>query len=261
MLVMSKKKKIIIGVLVSTLLVLSIAFTVVWITNPWLIKEGLIYVEYVVRGNSSSGIDARKVKVDGIDVSHHNGWIEWEKVSANKQIKFVYVKATQGVGYEDPMFRRNIEDARKAGLDVGVYHFFTKKSSGRKQFEHFRKTVSHKYIGTIVPMVDVEYSGVDGMGAANLRRELKEFCQLVAKEYGYKPVIYTNHGIYNDWFKGEFDDHYIWICRYGIMPKLKNNAKYSIWQFSEHGRVNGIRGHTDLNVFSGDMSLDKLKFQ
>lgn len=258
---MTKKKKIIIGVFVSTLLVLSIALTVVWITNPWLIREGLIYAEYVIRGNSSSGIDATKVKVDGIDVSHHNGWIEWKKVSANKKIKFVYVKATQGVGYEDPMFRRNVKEARNAGLEVGVYHFFTKKSSGRKQFEHFKKTVRHKYIGTIIPMVDVEYAGVDGMGAANLRRELKEFCLLMAKEYGSNPVIYTNYGIYNDWFKGEFDNHCIWICRYGIKPKLKNNAKYSIWQFSEHGRVNGIRGYTDLNSFSGDMSLDKLKFQ
>ena len=258
---MTKKKKIIIGSILAPLLVLAIALAVVWITNPWLIREGMIYAEYVIHGNrSSSGVDARNVKVDGIDVSHHNGWIDWKKVSANKNIKFVYVKATQGVGYQDPMFRRNVKDARNAGFEVGVYHFFTKKSSGKKQFEYFKKTVRHKYIGTIIPMVDVEYVGVGGMGASNLRRELKEFCQLIAKEYGRKPVIYTNSGIYNDWFKGEFDDHYIWISRYGIKPNLKNNAKHNIWQFTEHGCVDGICGYTDLNAFSGDMSIDKLKF-
>lgn len=258
---MTKKKKIIIGAVATPFIVLVISIAVVWFTNPWLIREGIIYAEYLIRGdNSRGGIDASKVDTDGIDVSHHNGWIEWDKVAGNKNIKFVYVKATQGVGFEDDMFRRNIRKARRAGLEVGAYHFFTKKSSGRKQFEHFKRTVGHKYIGTIIPMVDVEYQGINGMGASNLRKELKDFCHLIENEYGRKPIIYTNSGIYNNWFKGEFGGYYVWIARYGIKPNLKNNANHQIWQFTEHGRVDGIRGYTDLNSFSKEMSVDKLKF-
>lgn len=258
---MTKNNKIIIGVLLGPWLLLLIALTVVWMVNPWLIKEGMIYAEYLIHGNSNiRGIDATKVKVDGIDVSHHNGWIDWKQVAANKNIKFVYVKATQGVGYQDPLFRRNVRNARKAGLEVGVYHFFTKKSSAKKQFEYFKKIVGHKYIGTIIPMVDVEFVGVSGMGAEILRKELKIFSKLITTEYGRKPIIYTNPGIYNNWFKGELDDHYIWISRYGAKPNLKNNARHNIWQFTEHGTMNGIRGYTDFNTFSEDMTIDKLKF-
>lgn len=258
---MTKKTKIITTAIAAPFVLLIIALAVVKITNPWLVEEGLIYARHFILGDSTSGgIDATKLDTDGIDVSHHNGWIDWNKVAENKHIQFVYVKATQGVGYVDPMFRRNVKEARKVGLEVGVYHFFTSKKTGKEQFAYFKNTIRHKYIGTIVPVVDVEYSGVKGMGAANLRRELKDFCQLVEKEYGRKPVIYTNSGIYNGWMNGEFDDYIMWICRYGIKPHLKNNAPYQIWQFTEHGRVNGIGGYTDLDVFSDGMTIEKLKF-
>lgn len=257
---MTKKRKVIIGVVAAPFVLVSLAVAVVWFANPWLIKEGLLYAEYLLRGdNCRGGIDASTVHADGIDVSHHNGWIEWDKVATNKNIRFVYVKATQGVGYVDPMFRRNVMEAQRVGLEVGGYHFFTKRRTGKEQFEFFRKTVRHKYIGTLVPMVDVEDSGVDGMGAANLRRELMVFCRLVEKEYGRKPVIYTSSGIYSKWLNGEFDDCGMWIARYGIKPHLKGNIGYQIWQFTEHGRVDGIRGFTDLNFLANGVSIESLK--
>lgn len=257
---MTKKRKVIIGAVAAPFVLLSLAVAVVWFTNPWLIKEGLLYADFFFRGDHCrGGIDASSVNTDGIDVSHHNGWIEWDKVAANKNIRFVYVKATQGVGYVDPMFRRNVKEARKVGLEVGVYHFFTRKRSGKEQFAFFKNTIRRKYVGTLVPMVDVEDSGVKGMGAANLRRELKVFCQLVEKEYGRKPIIYTNSGIYNNWLNGEFDDCCMWIARYGIKPHLKSKFKYQIWQFTEHGRVDGIRGFTDLNYLANGVGIESLK--
>ena len=251
---MTRKQKIITGAVLSPFIILAIAIVVVWMVNPWLVKEGWIYM------TNGYGVNSRNVDTDGIDVSHYNGRINWDMVAENKNIKFVYVKATQGVGCKDRLFRRNMREAKDAGLEVGAYHFFTKKKSGEQQFEFFRKTVGHKYIGTMIPMVDVEPHGVDGMKASDLRRELKVFCDLITKEYGRKPVIYTNCKIFNDRLNGEFDDYYIWICRYGMKPNLKRRSKYNIWQFSEHGRVDGIRGYTDLNTFTEGMSIEKLKF-
>ena len=94
---------------------------------------------------------------DGIDVSHYQGNIDWKEVSKDASIKFVYIKATEGSTYIDPKFDNNIMGAIKQGLNVGVYHYFSTKSSPEKQFKHFKSVVS-KYKFTLVPMLDIEIS-------------------------------------------------------------------------------------------------------
>ncbi len=240
------------------LIAVAILFGIVIVTKPWILKEAMIYVEYLMRGgNGGGGVSSRNV--DGIDVSHHNGWINWGKVAENPNIQFVYVKATQGYGYRDPLFSRNLREARNAGLNVGVYHFFTSKKSGAQQFSHFKSTVGRN-IGNIIPMVDVEYGGgIDGMSATEVQRELTSFCELIKAEYGRKPIIYTSGGIYNKMLGGKFDSYYIWISRYGRRPNLKGNGKYNIWQFSRKGTISGIEGNVDLNRLENGMTVDKLK--
>ena len=72
----------------------------------------------------------------GIDVSRHQGRIEWQKVPI-RDISFVYIKATEGATYTDPYFHYNIKGAAEAGFKVGAYHYFrmhearTGKSSSR----------------------------------------------------------------------------------------------------------------------------------
>lgn len=249
------KRKFMIGGIVGIAVLIPLAIAVIAICNHNRPK----YVENVIMGRPANSIDATKVDADGIDVSHHNGRINWKKVAENGNIKFAYVKATEGTGYKDDRFVRNVREARKAGLEVGAYHFFTKAKSGKEQFEHFRNTVGHKHIGTLIPMVDVEDSGIGGMKVSSLRMELKTFCQLIKQEYGRKPVIYTKSGIYNQCLIGEFDDYYIWISRYGRQPRLRNDGKYNIWQFTERGYVEGIGGYTDLNSLMNDMTVEKLK--
>ena len=81
-------------------------------------------IEQVFHKTDKGGVDAGKVRVDGIDVSHHNGTIKWNEVVKNRKIKFVYVKATEGRSHKDTKFSQNVKGARKAGLEVGAYHFF-----------------------------------------------------------------------------------------------------------------------------------------
>ena len=98
---------------------------IVYVVNPYKVKRLLGLVTSV----SNVFVDRLKGKpysqddYDGIDVSRNNGVIKWSEVAKNKRIKFVFIKATEGKGYVDPYYRRNIAEARKAGLKVGSYHF------------------------------------------------------------------------------------------------------------------------------------------
>ena len=91
----------------------------------------------------------------GIDVSHHNGKINWEQVP---DVEFVYIKATEGATYVDPMFLQNIKGAKARKLQVGAYHYFRTTSSVQKQFENYKKHVKKSDID-LIPMVDVITGG------------------------------------------------------------------------------------------------------
>lgn len=246
------------------LVALVMAVAVVALVSPATIERCRLYVEHVAyklgRRYAARGVDASLVAVDGIDVSHHNGWIDWDQVAQNKKIQFVYVKATQGTSFIDPMYRHNVREASAAGLNVGVYHFFTAKASGASQFRHFRKTVGQN-AGNLIPMVDVERDGgVDGMTAAQLQTELATFCELVQKEYGCYPIIYTSTGIHDKMLGGRFDDHPLWIAHYGKRPHLRG-ARHAIWQFTSQGVVKGIDHRVDLNRLDHGTTVEQLKMK
>ena len=107
----------------------------------------------------------------GIDVSHHQKTINWEKVAADN-VQFVYIKATEGATYQDPMFRKNIEGAQKAGLLVGVYHYFRMTSSPEEQFENFKNAMKG-YEMDLVPMIDVERN--DNKSIKELQKNLERY--------------------------------------------------------------------------------------
>ena len=211
-------------------------------------------VDYVPIGT----VDARKVKVDGIDVSHHNGTIDWPTVATNKNIKFVYLKATEGRTHRDRHFKRNAKEARRAGLDVGAYHFLTNKSAVKTQFEHFRKTTADCGM-TLIPMLDVEELGMRGSSMTEVSQMVSEFCQLCEKHYGRKPVIYGPGHYFRNGLAQNFANYYIWGSSYIGKPNIGSATKLNIWQFTEKGRVEGIRGPVDLNRFENGMTIEKLR--
>ena len=62
--------------------------------------------------------------MNGIDISHHNGSINWIKViNSSFKPEFVYIKCTQGIDYKDPLFLKNAKDAKASGIKIGYYHF------------------------------------------------------------------------------------------------------------------------------------------
>ena len=93
------------------------------------------------KASRRSGIPARSqdAKYNGIDISSHQGYIDWAKVSSDKDINFVYIKATEGATYHSPHYPHNITQARRHGLLVGSYHYLSSSSSIDEQFNNFSK--------------------------------------------------------------------------------------------------------------------------
>ena len=222
--------------------------------RPWLVAgivllAGYFTIPYVI--DHFFGGDNRVSKdYDGIDISKHNGKIDWKEVAEDPSIKFVYIKATEGASIVDKHYERNLREARAAGLKVGSYHFFRGYKTAEEQFAIFSKNVK-KEEQDLLPMVDVEEAGNRLVDRARLQNNLQAFMDLVKEEYGKYPLLYSQYHFYNERLAPEFNRYYIFIARYGKQaPELKGGGKYNIWQYTERGRIRGIDGTVDLDRFA-----------
>lgn len=191
----------------------------------------------------------------GIDVSHHQGKIDWTRVAASSAIseyplKFVIMKATEGGTFKDPNFDFNIEAAREAGFVCGVYHFYNPATSPSVQAGFYRRNVSLA-VGDLVPVVDVE---VYPHNTRKLQADLLEFLRLIESYYGVKPIIYTSVKYRRRYLDTpDFDRYRFWIAHYYV-DEPGTASQWCFWQFTDRARVDGIQGFTDLNVFKGSDS-------
>ena len=135
---------------------------------------------------------AARYPVKGVDVSSYQGMIDWKTLAA-QDISFVFIKATEGSTFVDDNFAYNYSEARKTGLRVGAYHFFSYDSEGSTQADNFIKTVENSE-GMLPPVIDLEFYGDKRQNPppqADVRRELDVFIEKVTQYYGMKPIIYA----------------------------------------------------------------------
>ncbi|HEY8388625.1 MAG TPA: GH25 family lysozyme, partial [Parasegetibacter sp.] len=156
---------------------------------------------------------------------------------------------TEGIKNRDPNFRRNWKKAKDAGIIRGAYHFFLPTKSGRLQAENFIKNVELMK-GDLPPVLDVEVTY--GVPAKKIREEVKIWLNIVEQHYRVKPIIYTNVSFYNHYLGEKFDEYPLWVAHYLQKKQPRISRDWHFWQYSETGRVNGIRGNVDFNVFRGD---------
>ena len=189
----------------------------------------------------------------GIDVSHHQGDIDWAAVKRSApELAFVYVKCSEGKSYVDPKFRVNADGAYAQGFKVGAYHYFRMTSSAHDQFRNFKRQMD-KIVTDLIPMVDVERS--DGKSRKELQDSLRVFLNLLEKQYGSRPMLYGTNRSYNELCAPEFNDYPLYIGRYGNNePSIKGPSHYTIWQYSENGSIEGIPKPVDLCRFHSDCS-------
>ncbi len=195
--------------------------------------------------------------VFGIDISHHQGNIDWQKFQDENPpeapISFVYTKATEGSDFVDANFHDNFTAARKHGFLRGAYHYFSTTSSGLAQAQMFIKTVKLER-GDLPPMIDIEERPKD---KKQFIQELKLFISKIEEHYGVKPIIYTYRKYKTQYLSEAFFDRYpSWVAHYYI-DSLGEDVKWLIWQCSDIGEVPGIPQNVDINIFNG--SIEQLK--
>ena len=195
---------------------------------------------------------------NGIDVSHHQGTIDWKTLAKDGRIQFAYIKATEGATYKDPDYKRNLEGARKGGMLVGSYHYFRTTSSAHEQFENFKRAVP-KDKQDLIPMVDIEER--KHWTREQFQDSLKVFMRLMEQHYGKAPMIYSVQSFYSANAAPEFNGHPLMLGKYESAnpPVFKGRGHYTIWQYSERGKLPGIPRYVDLSKFHPDCSIEDLK--
>ena len=196
-------------------------------------------------------VDVAEFPVQGLDVSHHQGSIDWEKVGRGN-FRFAFIKATEGGSHVDSRFRFNWVNARKNGLCVGAYHFFTFKKSGREQARNFVAAVPRDN-ASLPPVVDLEFMGNGGnrLSGKELLVRLSDFLHVVENHYHKKPILYTTHEFYEYYLAGRFTEYPLWVRDIFRRPRLIDGRTWSFWQYANRARVNGIKKYVDLNAFNG----------
>jgi lysozyme len=178
-------------------------------------------------------------------------------VSHDRSIKFVYIKATEGATYSSPHYAYNLKMARRYGIKVGSYHYLRSSSTLHDQFVNFIRTAP-RISQDLVPMVDVEKRG--DWTRQQLIDSLSLFIDMLKAHYGVQPMIYSTMTFYNHNLSPYFNGYHLYIGRYSnLEPDIKWNGRYTIWQFTETGMVDGIPAPVDLCKFSGRYWINDIR--
>lgn len=192
--------------------------------------------------------------IHGIDVSHHQGSIDWPTLAGaaidGQSISFVFIKATEGRGLLDENFNDNFYQAREYGFVRGAYHYFIPSVPAREQADYFIRQV-HLEEGDLPPVLDIERSGQ--LTTAQLRQAALAWLQAVERHYGVTPIIYTYYKFKERYLSTpEFDRYPYWIAHYYVKD-LRYKGPWKFWQHTDCGRLPGIKGRVDLNIYNGSM--------
>lgn len=189
--------------------------------------------------------------VKGIDVSYYQGNIDWAQARADG-VEFAFIRVSDGTGFLDPKFQRNWAEAKAKGVRRGAYQFFRSNQSPEAQADLLIAEVGALEPGDLPPVIDVETR--DGQSAATIRNKVGRWLDRVEAALGVRPIIYTGPYFWRDRVDGDaFGDHPLWIAHYGTRCPLVPEP-WTEWAFHQHtasGRVRGIRGNVDMNVFNG----------
>jgi lysozyme len=217
-----------------------IGFVLFWYKSEKQVQTSSHFHEIVPKGYKSIGID----------VSHHQGEIDWEALFTTAHfdtiIDFVYCKATEGHNHTDTQWERNRDHLNAMGVLNGAYHYFKPKTPPRPQVDHFLSVYKTRSID-LPPVLDVEEEGYTD---EDLIAKIRIWAEEVKKRTGMQPIIYTSLSFYETKFRGKMDDYQFWLAAYSREPIFMSDKNVIHWQFSEKGKLPGITEKVDLNVSS-----------
>lgn len=191
----------------------------------------------------------------GIDVSRYQGKIDWSLISKYEghKIEFVYIKATEGATLIDNCYKTNMEGAKKNHFLVGSYHFFRAKTPAKLQYNNFVSQVNLED-QDLIPIVDVEE--MNGCKSKAFQENFKLFLKLVENQFGKKPMIYTSNSFYNKHLSLRYKGYRFFIGRYSLFkPFMADGHDWTIWQFTETGKMAGIEKHIDVDIMNEKFNI------
>ena len=200
----------------------------------------------------------------GIDVSRYQGTINWNRLRNalidRLPIRFVIIKSTEGDSHIDTKFRDNFSNAKEHGFIRGVYHFWSNKSSARRQAYFFLAMV-HLQPGDLPPVLDVEHKPKN-ISTEEFQQNILTWLHIVEDRYHVKPIIYTYYKFKDQYLSdSRFDDYPYWIAHYYV-NQMEYQGAWKFWQHTDAGRLPGIKGYVDLDIYNGSFyDLQQLLIQ
>ena len=223
-------------------------------------------------------------RIYGIDISryqHGKGRkkypIHWNKLRINYMgknagtvdypVSFVYIKSTEGTSVTNKFFAADYRDAKRNGFLTGAYHFYSTKSTGYSQARFF---LSHTIIrkGDLPPVLDIEPTDAAIAKMGGVQRmfgSIRIWLEMVEQQTGLRPILYLGQRFVKKYLDEAPDikqNYDVWIARYG---EFKPDVHLLFWQLTPNGRVSGIHGEVDINVFNGyhdeyDKKIGKFRY-
>ena len=190
----------------------------------------------------------------GIDVSEHNGALDWAKIKA-AGVEFAFVRTGYGTSHVDNYFIRNMEGAIAQGIPIGIYHFsYALDAAGAKREAEFVLSLLKPYLGKIVLPVfyDFEYDTVSyakkqgvTLGKEAFNAHTVAFCETI-RAAGYTPGVYYNLDYFRRFVdKSRVGGYVQWFAQYASAPGISD---YAIWQYSSSHTISGVSGKFDANI-------------
>ncbi|HEY5944753.1 MAG TPA: GH25 family lysozyme [Kofleriaceae bacterium] len=195
----------------------------------------------------------------GIDVSYYQGDIAWPRVH-RAGVQFAFIRVSDGATIADTKFEANWSGAKRAGVLRGAYQFFRPEESPADQANALIRALRARGKGELPPVIDIEVTG--GLPLATVVANAHVWIELVRSQLGVEPIVYTNYGMFR-WGGGEpLARQLLWLAHYteacpSVPPPW---SRWTFWQYTENGRVDGIDGPVDLDVFDGSLADLRRRF-
>lgn len=191
-------------------------------------------------------VDREMYPIGGIDISAHNGKINFREVAADG-VEFVWIKASEGASFRDKRFAYNHQGAGEAGLKRGAYHFFRFDKDGVEQALNLLEAIGDRRLELGV-CIDIETSGnPDDIDDELIKQRIVDMVDYLNLR-GLAPTLYCNKTDYFRFMVDSFPGNSLWICSFSSNPI---SAPWNFWQYNHKGAVKGVNGAVDLNVFGG----------
>ncbi len=192
-------------------------------------------------------VDHQRYPVRGIDLSAHNGYANLNATAA-EGYEFVWLKASEGQDFRDENFVLNYQKAKHAGMKVGAYHFFRFDVDGVEQAINFLRVIGKRRMDLGLAIDVEEHGNPKGIEMDSIKKRLAMMVEYLNMR-GHRVTFYSNRRGWEKYLLPEFQGCPLWICSFEEENSL--NSDWTYWQYDHRGKVAGVRGEVDLNVYSG----------